>query len=518
MSKGIMLQGTASNVGKSAVATALCRIFKQDGLKVTPFKSWNMALNSYVTEDGGEIGRAQGEQAMACGVEATVDMNPVLVKPKGDGEAQVIIQGKPWQDRKIGQNEEEYREVSLQAISRSLENLKKNYQVLVIEGAGSPAEINLRQGDLANMRTAHLADVPVILVADIDRGGALAAVVGTMMLLTPEERDRVAGFIFNKFRGDLSILEPGLEIVEERTGKPVLGVIPYVRGLNLAAEDGVVLEEMEKNSRKSVKSHGDTDEQINIIVINLPHISNFTDFDALKEEPDVNLEYIRSPEEIGSPDAIIIPGSKNSVADLLYLNETGFARAVFQAAERGIPVVGVCGGFQMLGKELYDPLKTESSHGTVPGLGLLDTVTSFYPEKQTSQVEAKVEGLAELMPSLKGQFVWGYEIHMGQTRLLEGTKPALHIQKRSGDYVSTFDGAVGKKGFIFGTYLHGIFDNHNFRKGFLNHLYNRKGLSSRQNNMTTYHDRMNQTYDRLARVVRESLDMEAIYKIMGGGN
>lgn len=509
--RGIMLQGTASNVGKSAVATALCRIFKQDGLKVTPFKSWNMALNSYVTKDGGEIGRAQGEQAMACGIEATVDMNPVLVKPKGDGEAQVIIQGKPWQDRKVGQNEEEYREVSLRAISQSLKIIKDNYEVVVIEGAGSPAEINLRDGDMANMKTAHLADVPVLLVADIDRGGALASVVGTMMLLTPEERDRVAGFIFNKFRGDLSILEPGLRIVEERTGKPVLGVIPYVRGLNLAAEDGVVLEDFKKKSRGSVKS----DKEINIVVINLPHISNFTDFDALKEEPGVNLEYIKSPEEIGSPDAIIIPGSKNSVADLLYLNETGFARAVFQAAEEGIPVAGICGGFQMLGKELYDPLKTESSHGTVPGLGLLDTVTSFYPEKQTCQVEAQVEGLADLLPSLKGQVVFGYEIHMGQTRLLEGLQPAFRIQKRSGDSVSTADGAVGNKGFILGTYLHGIFDNYNFRKSFLNYLYKRKGLSSNHNNIFTFHDRMNQTYDRLAGVVRENLDMEAFYKIMG---
>lgn len=239
---GIMLQGTASNVGKSVLATALCRIFKQDGFRVAPFKSWNMALNSFVTEDGGEIGRGQGDQAMACMITATNDMNPVLVKPRGDGETQVFIRGRPWKNRKTGENEKEYRDCCLEVISASLQELKKQYEILVIEGAGSPAEINLKEGDLANMKVAHLADVPVIIVADIDRGGALASAVGTMMLLTPEERERVAGLIFNKFRGDLSILEPGLHIVEEKTGKPVLGVVPYVRGLNLAAEDEAFLD------------------------------------------------------------------------------------------------------------------------------------------------------------------------------------------------------------------------------------------------------------------------------------
>ncbi len=509
MTGGIMLQGTASNVGKSAVATALCRIFKQDGIRVAPFKGWNMALNSYVTADGGEIGRAQGEQAMACGIEATVDMNPVLVKPKGDGEAQVIIRGKPWLDRRVGEKEEEYHRICKGAIETSLKELRNQYEILVIEGAGSPAEINLRQNDLANMLVARMADVPVILIADVDRGGALASVVGTMMLLLPEDRKRVAGFIFNMFRGDLSILEPGLRIVEERTGIPVVGVIPYIRGLNLAAEDGVSLDD----TRHSQGLGGDKD--IEITVINLPRISNFTDFDALKGEPGVSLKFIRPGEEIGQTDAVIIPGSKNSVADLIHLTETGCAGQIVNAFERGVPVVGVCGGYQMLGLELRDPFNTESSHGTVTGLGLLNTITSFNPEKQTYQVKAEVKALAQLLPDLEGEELSGYEIHMGSTELFEENRSALLIKERSGRGISINDGAVGKKGFVFGTYLHGIFDNENFRHSFLKHLYNNKGLVSSVQGGVSFSQRINQTYDSLADTVRDNIDLDYIKKIAG---
>ncbi|RQD76595.1 MAG: cobyric acid synthase [Candidatus Syntrophonatronum acetioxidans] len=507
----IMLQGTASNVGKSALATALCRIFKQDGLRVAPFKSWNMALNSYVTPCGGEIGRAQGEQALACGIEPSVDMNPVLVKPKGEGESQVIIRGKPWKDRRVGEGEKEYRKVCLEAISQSLQNLKEQFDCLVIEGAGSPAEINLRQGDMANMRIALMADAPVLLVTDVDRGGALASAVGTMILLTPRERDQVAGFIFNKFRGDLSILKPGLSIVEERTGKPVIGVVPHMRGLNLAAEDGVVLEERNKERGGPRGDKG----KIDLAVINLPRISNFTDFDTLGEEPGVCLRFVDRPEDLGSPDAIIIPGSKNSVSDLIHLHEKGMVHSIKRAAQRGIPLIGICGGYQMLGRELRDPLKTESSHGSLTGLGLLDTVTSFYPEKQTCQVEAKVEGLSQLLPSLEKEVLQGYEIHMGQTELLEGARPAFCIQKRSGREIFTPDGAVGKKGFVFGTYLHGIFDNYSFRKGFLKYLFEKKGLNLPEGEEITCRKRLDKTYDFLAQVVRENLDMDYIYDLVG---
>ncbi len=510
MNGGIMLQGTASNVGKSAVATALCRILKQDGINVAPFKGWNMALNSYVTRDGGEIGRAQGEQAMACGIHASVDMNPVLVKPKGDGEAQVIIRGRPWLDRRIGEKEGEYRRKCTEAIEISLENLWQQYDVLVIEGAGSPAEINLRDNDLANMLVARMADVPVLLVADIDRGGALASVVGTMMLLLPEDRKRVAGFIFNMFRGDFSILEPGLRMVEDRTGIPVVGVIPYLRGLNLAAEDGVSLED----ARHSQGFAGDRD--IQITVINLPRISNFTDFDALKEEPGVYLKYIRPGEEIGQTDAVIIPGSKNSVADLVHLIETGCAGQIVSAFQRGVPVVGICGGYQMLGMELKDPLNTESSHGSVTGMGLLHTITSFHPEKQTFQVKAQVkEALSRLLPDLEGEVLTGYEIHMGCTELLDEEQAAVMIKERSGSGVSISDGAVGKKGFVFGTYLHGIFDNENFRRSFVKYLYQNKGLVSSLQEGLTFSQRINQTYDTLADVVRENIDVEYIKKICG---
>lgn len=505
-----MLQGTASNVGKSALATALCRILKQDGLRVAPFKSWNMALNSCVTPDGGEIGRAQGEQAMACGIEPSVDMNPVLVKPKGDGESQVIIRGKPWRDRRVGEDEKEYREVSLRAISQALENLKKEYDYLVIEGAGSPAEINLKQGDMANMQVALMAGAPVLLVADVDRGGALASAVGTMILLAPQEKEKVAGFIFNKFRGDLEILKPGLSLVEERTGKPVVGVIPHIRGLNLAAEDGVALEERERDPHRPRAL-------LDLVVINLPRISNFTDFDILKEEGGVSLRYVDRPEEIASPDALIIPGSKNSVSDLLYLHERGFVEPIIRAAQEGIPLIGICGGYQMLGRELRDPLKRESSRGSIPGLGLLDTITSFYPEKQTCQVEARVEGLSRFLPSLEGEVLKGYEIHMGQTEIEpgQGDPPAFYIQKRSGREVSTPDGALGKEGFVFGTYLHGIFDNYSFRKGFLNYLFEKKGFTPLKGEEVTPRERAEGIYDALAEVVRENLNMNFIYELLG---
>lgn len=550
-----MLQGTASHVGKSALATALCRILKQDGYRVAPFKSWNMALNSYVTRDGGEIGRAQGEQAMACGIGATVDMNPVLVKPKGEGEAQVILRGRPWKDRKVGIGEDLYRETCWKAIQGSLAVLQENYEILVIEGAGSPAEINLREGDLANMRVALETGFPVLLVADIDRGGALAAVVGTMMLLAPEERELVAGFIFNKFRGDIRILEPGLRIVEERTGKPVLGVIPYIREMNLAAEDGVALEQVprEKRGRGPTPGEGPLD----LAVIKLPRISNFTDFQVLEQEPGVNLYYLEPGEELGSPDCIILPGSKNSVADLVYLDQVGCSRAVVEAAGKGIPVIGICGGYQMLGRELRDPRQAESSHGTVAGLGLLDTVTTFYPEKETCQVEARAAGgLLGLFPTLQGQVLEGYEIHMGQTELLPGAVPALTVTRRLGrdQGARAQDGAVGwagaaetggdtgipgesvtgggnrrgKRGLILGTYLHGIFDNPSFRQVFLGYLRALRGGLPGSPGDRVAEDRgpgekgvtrqdcpeksRDRAYDRLAQTVRENLDMEAVYR------
>jgi adenosylcobyric acid synthase len=310
MAKTIMIQGTASHVGKSVIVAALCRIFAREGYRVAPFKSWNMALNSHVTADGGEIGRAQGEQAEAAGIEATVHMNPILVKPKGKGQAQVIVRGQVHGDMDYStRTEEEYVRFCMEIIGESLGILHKDYEILVIEGAGSPAEINLAAQDVANMKVAHLADAPVLLVGDVNQGGALAAVVGTMMLLPAEDNARVAGFIFNKFRGDIKLLKPGLDLVEERTGRPVIGVVPYLADTGLAEEDGVALERTE-----STEQYGEN--QLRIAVLRLPRISNFTDLDALAAESDVSLRYTNDPEELADADAIIIPGTKNSIDDL----------------------------------------------------------------------------------------------------------------------------------------------------------------------------------------------------------
>lgn len=504
MAKAIMVQGTASNVGKSILVTALCRLLHQDGYRVVPFKAQNMALNSFVTEDGGEMGRAQVLQAQAAGLKPQVEMNPVLLKPTGNASSQVIVLGKPIgnmsaRDYHLGKNLD-----LLQVIEETLARIHRDYEVIVIEGAGSPAEVNLKERDLANMRIARLAGAPVLLVADIDRGGALASVVGTLALLDPEEAELIRGIVINKFRGDISLLKPALDILEDKTGRPVLGVLPYLN-LRLPAEDSVCLDDRQPQQSG----------EIEIAVIFLPRISNFTDFDPLALEPGVRVRYVKDGEPLGKPDLVILPGTKNTTEDLLYLYETGYAAAVRRAAGDGIPVCGICGGFQMLGKELHDPGHTESTRDSIPGLGLLDTVTTFAADKVLAQAEGEICAGEGLFAELAGMRAAGYEIHMGRTELGPGARPFLRVLKRQGSNAAGWDGAVDPTGQVWGTYFHGIFDNDRIRQGLLEWLRRRRGLQGPPQERVDSHLQLERELDRLADICRASLDMEKVYRLMG---
>ncbi|MBC7105189.1 MAG: cobyric acid synthase, partial [Firmicutes bacterium] len=400
-----MVQGTTSHAGKSVLTTALCRIFRQDGYRVAPFKAQNMSLNAYVTADGGEIGRAQGVQAEAAGVEATVDMNPILLKPKGDTVSQVILRGRPWADVRAADYRDDYLVPLWEAVRESFARLAADHDLIVIEGAGSPAEVNLKGRDLANMRVAALAGAPVILVADIDRGGVFASLVGTLELLEPEERRRVRGLVVNKFRGDEGLLKPGLDFLAARTGCPVLGVLPYLAELGVEPEDSVSLTE----------GRAGTGTELDLAVVRLPLIANFTDFEPFRGEPDVAVRYVAHPAGLGRPDALFLPGTKNTTRDLLFLYESGWAGAIRDFAARGGPVVGICGGYQMLGREVHDPVGSEEGLPFVAGLGLLDAVTVFRPGKVTGRTRATVAAEAGALAEVRGETVRAYEIHAGET-------------------------------------------------------------------------------------------------------
>ncbi|MHB0885473.1 MAG: cobyric acid synthase [Bacillota bacterium] len=502
--RAMMIAGTASHVGKSVLCTALCRIFRQDGFRVAPFKAQNMALNSYPTRDGGEIGRAQVTQAMAAGIEPTVHMNPILLKPKRDTEAQVVVLGKPLGDMSAMTYRRDYLPVALGIVKDSLDRLRSEYDLVVMEGAGSIAEVNLKDRDIVNLRAAALADAPVVVAADIDRGGVFASIVGTMDLLDDAERRQIAGWVINKFRGDLSLFDPGVRFIEERTGRPVFGVMPFLTGLDIEEEDSVSLDETPGAGRQGP---GDGP-WLDIAVLKLPRISNFTDFDALIREPDVRLRYVEGLKELGSPDAVILPGTKNTVDDLRWLQETGLAVAAIRLSQRGCGVVGICGGYQMLGVELLDPDGHEADLPQLPGLGILPLVTTFTPEKITVRARGEILADRGFFGPLKGTVLEGYEIHMGRTTLLDGALPLLRLER--GDA----DGAVADGGRVIGTYLHGLFDNDLFRRAWLNDLRRRKGALPIA---TAGESRLAReaAFDRLADAVREHLRVDEFYRLLG---
>ena len=392
MAKAIMIQGTGSHVGKSIITAGLCRIFKNMGYRVAPFKAQNMALNSAVAKEGGEIGRAQAIQAEACRIEPSIHMNPVLLKPNSDMGSQVIIHGKVIGNMKAREYYA-FKEKAWEAVCESYRKLSGEFDLIVIEGAGSPAEVNLKDNDIVNMKVAEMANAPVLLVSDIDRGGVFASLIGTMELLTPSEREMVCGFIINKFRGDKTLLEPGLEFIEKRTDVPVLGVIPHIKDMGIGEEDSVGLEKTCRGGSVTSPGQGNAlplHKAINIGIIKLPHISNYTDFDSLQREPDVQLRYIQRPEEVDGLDLVIIPGSKNTIDDLLSLRETGLAEVIKRHCGNGKYVVGICGGYQILGLKVSDPHGVETEGGSEEGLGLLPVETTLLKEKVTANIEAVI--------------------------------------------------------------------------------------------------------------------------------
>ncbi|MDP2729030.1 MAG: cobyric acid synthase [Dehalococcoidales bacterium] len=497
-----MIQGTASSVGKSILVTALCRIFKQDGFSVAPFKAQNMALNSFVTRQGGEIGRSQVVQAEAAGIEPTVDMNPVLLKPEADARSQVIVRGKLLKTISAGEYYK-YTPYLLKTVGSSLSYLRSIYEMVIIEGAGSPAEINLKEREIVNMRVAGMAGAPVLLVGDIDRGGVFASLVGTLELLDEGERNYIKGFIINKFRGDLRLLQPGLKLLEKRTSKPVLGVIPYFRNITIAQEDSVYLDERQNSPLSS---------DLDIAIIRLPHISNYDDFDPLEEEG-CRGRYVACPAELGTPDLIILPGTKSTIGDLAHLRQSGLAESIIQQAREGKAVIGICGGYQMLGKSLHDPEGIESTEKSVLGLGLLDVVTTFISQKSTTQVKARVLTDRGLLEGMKGQELVGYEIHMGQTgnKQSAGAFSIVETPEGKADYL---DGTLDTQGMVLGTYMHGLFHNPGFRRNLLNSLRRRCGLPEREHGTAAGKETQ---YDKLAELVRQNLDMAAIYDIVNQG-
>lgn len=428
-----MIQGTTSDAGKSTLVAGLCRVLYRRGIRVAPFKPQNMALNSAVTVDGSEIGRAQAVQAMACGLEPHSDMNPVLLKPTSDQGAQVIIQGQARFNLQAGAYHD-YKPTAMKAVLESWQRLSSQYDCLIVEGAGSPAEINLRQGDIANMGFAEAVDCPVILIADIDRGGVFAHIVGTLALLSESERARIKGFVINRFRGEIALLQPGLDWLEKETGKPVLGVLPYLHGLHIEAEDAI----------PRGQPNSDSTDKLRVIVPILPRISNHTDFDALRLHPDVDFRFIAPNEPIPPADLIILPGSKNVRDDLAFLRAQGWEPAIQHHLRYGGKLIGICGGFQMLGQQLHDPQGLEGTPGSSAGLGLLEMETTLKSEKKLTRVEGKL--------AFADATVTGYEIHMGVSTGNALTNPAVWLNNQP-------EGALSTDGQILGTYLHGLFDH-----------------------------------------------------------
>ena len=483
MAKSIMIQGTMSNAGKSLLCAGLCRIFRQDGYRVAPFKSQNMALNSFITADGGEMGRAQVVQAEAAGIPPDVRMNPILLKPTTDVGSQVIVNGKVLGNIRA----KDYYKRKLEFVPDIMEayrSLEEEFDVIVLEGAGSPAEINLKQDDIVNMGMAKLADAPVLLVGDIDRGGVFAQLYGTVALLEPDERARIKGTIVNKFRGDVSILEPGIKQLEDLCGVPVAGVVPYLH-VDIDDEDSLT-ERFHTSSQRKL---------IDVAVIRLPRISNFTDFSPFERYENVSLRYVGKTEDLKDPDLIILPGTKSTIADLLWLRQSGLEASILKAASAGVPVFGVCGGFQMLGKRIADPNGVEAAGVTeIAGMGLLDTETVFYGEKVQTQTKGVLSGISGIFRGLNGLEYEGYEIHMGRG----GEKGA----------------PVVDKGSVYGSYVHGIFDKGGICDELLRALCDRRGVDFAALGSFDANEYKERQYDLLADGVRSGLNMDFVYKVL----
>lgn len=499
--KSLMIQGTASSVGKSILTAAFCRIFKQDGYHVAPFKSQNMALNSFITEEGLEMGRAQVVQAEAAKVTPHVLMNPILLKPSTDKKAQVIFMGKVHKNMSAAEYHAFKPELK-HMVKKAYQELSDAYDIVVLEGAGSPAEINLRENDLVNMGMAELSDSPVLLVGDIDRGGVFASIYGTIMLLTEEERKRVKGVIINKFRGDIEILKPGLDMIEDLTGIPVLGVVPYT---HLQIEDEDSLSERFKYDREK-------EGQIKVEILYLPHVSNFTDFNVFETQEDVNVRYVMRGDSIGDPDLLIIPGSKNTIEDLIYLRNSGLEEQIIRLSRKGKRIVGICGGYQILGNQLSDPLHTESAISDIHGLGLLDINTVFEAEKTTTQVSGKI--VSDKISMIHDKNIAGYEIHMGVTTLGEQAEPLVEITTQLDQEVSILDGAISSDGKIFGSYIHGIFDDVTFTRALLNEIRQEKGLDDMTSKVQSFDEFKETEYEKLADVIRKHVDINKVYDII----
>lgn len=504
MARPIMIQGTMSNAGKSILVGGLCRIFRQDGYQVAPFKSQNMALNSFITEDGLEMGRAQVMQAEAAGIQPCVEMNPILLKPTSDTGSQVIVNGKV---RGVMPAKEyyTYKKKLIPDILEAYDRLSAQSDIIVIEGAGSPAEINLKKDDIVNMGLAKMVHAPVLLVGDIDRGGVFAQLAGTIMLLEEQERQLIKGLVINKFRGDVEILKPGLWMLEEKVKKPVIGVIPYMH-LDIDDEDSL----SERLSQDGTKG------RIDIAAIRFPRISNFTDLNVLSYYKGVSVRYIDRLSEFGEPDLIILPGTKNTMDDLKWLKESGLAGKIQQAAAKKVPVIGICGGYQMLGEELFDPEGTESGDGTpkcMPGLGLLPVKTTFTSKKRRTRAEGKITCKDGFWSALDGCRIEGYEIHMGETRSEENScfTEISTLQEKELRMEGCFSGSV------CGTYLHGFFDSGEISGKLIELLMRKKGIRPEDRKSLDLKSYKEEQYDKLANVIREHLDMDAVYRILEEG-
>ena len=508
MARPIMIQGTMSNVGKSVLVGGLCRVLRQDGYRVAPFKSQNMALNSFVTEEGLEMGRAKVMQAEAAGISPLAAMNPILLKPTDDTGSQVIVNGRV---RGVMSAAEYYRRKQelIPCIIEAYESLSKAFDVIVVEGAGSPAEINLKKDDIVNMGLAQMIDAPVLLAGDIDRGGVFAQIVGTAALLEEEERRRIKGFIINKFRGDKEILKPGLTMLEELTGIQVCGVIPYFH-LDIDEEDSLT-QRFEKREKAGLAE---------IAVIRLPRISNFTDFAPLESMEEISVRYVSGTEDFGAPDAVILPGSKNTIEDLLWLRQCGLEARILRYARGGGVVFGICGGYQMLGSRICDPEGIEHK-GNVEGLGLLPVYTVFVREKTRTRVQGRFLEMQGALSTMEGAEMEGYEIHMGTTYPETKDRPILQL-KNVFSGMQEDRGEQGKAdgcqdGNVYGCYAHGIFDHAQAAEGFVNALLRKKGISSRRAKAVNRREYKEQQYNKLADIIRENLNMDAIYKMLEKG-